>query len=174
MADRSVTLHSSWRGIATSALGAAAVLLAGVLVVAANGWRVLPTATLAIGSMLVAVVLFDYPVAATLDRDGVTRRMVLRRQVLQWDRVSSLSRTRPRLVSGLRELTQGGLVAVVGRRRYLLTDRCESVEEYQAVERALGVRAADLMATTPMPAAETVPTWLHRRSRWAPTSSGDR
>ena len=174
MADGSVTLHSTWRGIIASAIGSTAVLLAGVLVVASAGWRLLPTATLAFGVALVAIVLFDYPVASTFDADGVTRHMVLRRHRLAWDRVDKLSRTRPGLVSGFRKLAYGGLVAVVGRRRYLLTDRCESLEEYGAVQQAIGARAEDLMATTPEPPAGSVPTWWYRRRKWAPDGAGHR
>ena len=174
MTDPSVTLHSSWRRIVAAAVGASVVLLAGILVVAGAGWRVIPTATLVFGVALVAIVLFDYPVASTFDEDGVTRRMVLRRQRLRWDRIDSLSRTRPALVSGFRKLAQGGLVAVAGRRRYLLVDRCESLEEYEAVQRAMGERAMGLMATTPEPPAGMVPTWWYRRRKWAPEGAEHR
>ena len=134
----------------------------------------LPTATLVFGVVLVAIVLFDYPVASTFDADGVTRHMVFRRHRLSWDRVEKLSRTRPGLVSGFRKLAYGGLVAVVGPRRYLLTDRCESLEEYGAVQQAIGARAEDLMATTPEPPAGSVPTWWYRRRKWAPDGAGHR
>jgi hypothetical protein len=100
--------------------------------------------------------------------------MVLRRQRLSWDRIEKLSRTRPGLVSGFRKLAYGGLVAVIGRRRYLLTDRCESLEEFESVQRALGDRADDLLATTPEPPAGTAPTWWYRRRKWAPDGAGHR
>ena len=174
MADGSVTLHSTWRGIIASAIGSTTVLLAGVLVVASAGWGVLPTATFVFGVVLVGIVLFDYPVASTFDADAVTRHMVLRRQRLSWNRIEKLSRTRPGLVSGFRKLAYGGLVAVIGRRRYLLTDRCESLEEFESVQRALGDRADDLLATTPEPPAGTAPTWWYRRRKWAPDGAGHR
>lgn len=174
MTEPSVTLHSRWKGIFAGAIGSSAVLLAGILVVAAVGWRVIPTGTLLLGVFLFAIVVFDYPVASSFDAKGVTRRMALRRQRLDWDRVDLLSRSRPGMVSGFRKLAHGGLVAVIGRRRYLLTDRCESLEEYEAVQQVLGDRAAALMATTPEPPAGMVPTWWYRRRKWAPDEAGHR
>lgn len=168
MTDGSVTLHSSWRGVIASAAGSAVVLLAGIFVVAGAGWRLIPIATLLFGIVFMAIVLLDYPIASSFDDEGVTRRMALRRHRLSWDRVEKLSRTRPGLVSGFRKLAYGGLVAVVGRRRYLLTDRCESLEEYEAVQHVLGDCANDVMATTPEPPAGMVPTWWYRRPKWAP------
>ena len=167
-----MTLHSRWQGIIAAAIGSSAVLLGGMLVVADVGWRLMPTATVLFGGFLVAIVVFDYPVASSFDANGVTRRMVLRRQRLEWDRVELLSRSRPGMVSGFRRLAHGGLVAVVGRRRYLLTDRCESLEEYEAVQEVLGDRATALMATTPEPTVGTVPTWWYRRRKWAPDNQG--
>jgi hypothetical protein len=88
--------------------------------------------------------------------------------------VDTLSRTRPGLASGFRKLAHGGLIAVVGRRRYLLTDRCESLEEYEAVEQSIGGRAEELMAAVPEPPARSVPTWWYRRRKWAPDQPGER
>ena len=56
-AERSITLHSSWRGITLSVLGAIAVLAVGVLAVASNGWRVLSTGLVVIGVVLFVGVL---------------------------------------------------------------------------------------------------------------------
>jgi hypothetical protein len=80
VAAESVTLHTSWRGIVTSAAGALIVLTAGVLVVAAVGFRVLPTLVLVAGVVATLIVMVDYPIAVTFDADGLTRRTALRRQ----------------------------------------------------------------------------------------------
>ena len=91
VATESVTLHTSWRGIVTSAAGAFIVLTAGVLVVAAVGFRVLPTLVLVAGVVATLIVLFDYPIAVTFDSDGLTRRTLLRRQRMRWSAIDQLS-----------------------------------------------------------------------------------
>lgn len=174
MATGSVTLHSSWRGIVTSALGALLLLIAGIIVVGGSGWRFLPTLTLVAGVVLSLVVLLDYPIATSFDAQGVTRRMVLRRHHMSWGRLDQLSRARPGVVAGLRKLGHGGLVGVVGRRRYLLTDRCESSDEFLVLERLLDEVDPRLLEQVPRPRPGTTPTWLYRRARWAPDRGGDR
>ena len=60
VAFESVTLHTSWRGIVSSAAGAVILLAVGVLVVAAVGFRVLPTLMLVAGvvaTLVLAVAL---------------------------------------------------------------------------------------------------------------------
>lgn len=174
VATESVTLHTSWRGIVTSAAGAFIVLVAGVLVVAAVGFRVLPTLVLVAGVIATLIVLFDYPIAVTFDADGLTRRTLLRHQRMQWSGVDQLSRSRPGIVAGVRKLAHGGLVAVVGRRRYMLVDRCESPDEFAELERILDPIDAGILERVPRPHLAASPTWLYRRARWAPEQPSDR
>lgn len=174
VAADSVTLHTSWRGIVTSAAGAFIVLAAGVLVVAAVGFRVLPTLVLVAGLIATLIVLFDYPIAVTFDADGLTRRTPLRRQRMQWSAIDQLSRSRPGIVAGVRKLAHGGLVAVVGRRRYMLVDRCESPDEFAELERLLDPIDEGILASVPRPHLAAAPTWLYRRARWAPDQPRDR
>lgn len=168
-----VTLHSSWRGLLASSLGAAAVFGAGLIGVALGGWRVLPTGLLALGTLFLATVLLDYPMATTFDSDGVTRRMLLRRHRIGWDRIDQLTRSRPGFASNLRGVRHGGLTAAVGRRRYLLVDQPESPEEYDAVCAVAGERMMDLGLFGGMrPPDSTNPTWLYRSNRWKPPEAG--
>jgi len=167
--DDSVTFHSSWRGIIFNAAGALLVLAAGVWAVFGGGVNVISSIVLLIGLGLVAVVLFDYPIASTFSADGVVRRTMLRHQHIAWDRIDQLSRTRPKLLSSFRKLAHGGLVAVMGRRRYLLVDHCESQDEFKEFERIIVDRADEIgLDEVPRPAEGTAPTWVYRRSRWAP------
>lgn len=148
------------------------MLVAGGVVVGSTGWVLLPTLTLVFGTVLVLVVLLDYPVASTFDARGVTRRAALRHHRLAWDDVGQLTRARPSLVVRLRGLEPGGLVAKVGRRRYLLVDQCESTAEHKALERAVGDAATGLRFGHLMIPPDTVdPTWTYRRRRWADHSS---
>lgn len=166
--NESVTLHSSWRGIVLSAVGAGFVLLVGVGLLFGRGPGVMSVALTVVGVVSVAVVLFDYPVASRLTPGYVERRALLRRHRLDWDRVDQLTRTRPSL-SGIRSLRPGGLVAKVGRRKYLLVDQCESLAELDRVQAVLGDRCEALgVDDLVLPHAETDPTWTYRRSRWQP------
>ena len=168
-----MTLHASWRGVVTSCAGALVVLTAGALVVASVGFRVLPSLVLVAGAAFTLIVLFDYPIAATFDADGVTRRMLLRRHRMPWSRVDQLSRSRPGFV-GSRKLSHAGLVAVVGRRRYMLVDRCESPDEFAELERILDPVDVSILDSVPRPHEAAPPTWLYRRARWAPEQPSDR
>jgi len=169
-----VTLHSSWRGLVVNSIGALLVLAGGLLAVNRGGWNVISTSVFLIGVALVAVMLFDYPAATTFTERGVTRRMMLRRQRIEWESMGQLSRTRPGLTSGWRKVQHGGLVAVVGRRRYLLVDRCESADEFDQLESVVGGRARDLLDEVPRPSEAADPTWLYRSAKWAPERRGDR
>ncbi len=169
-----MTLHSSWRGLVFNSLGALLVLGGGVLAVSRGGWNVISTFVFVVGAGLVVVMALDYPVASTFSAEGVTRRMMLRRQHLPWDRIDQLSRTRPGLTSGLRKVQHGGLVAVVGKRRYLLVDRCESLDEFHRLEDLASGRSRELLDEVPVPPDAALPTWLYRSGKWAPERRGDR
>jgi hypothetical protein len=173
-AGDAVTLHSSWRGIGAAV--ASGVLLTGLgsWAMVASDFRVLPTVIAGVGVVLLVVALLDYPVASTFDVSGVRRRMVLRRQWLPWHRVKQLSRTRPALVRGPRPLRPGGLIAVVGRRRYLLVDQVESPAEFDALLAVLAPLHDELaLVLVNRPPDATVPTWTYRRAKWAPASGRD-
>jgi len=168
-----VTIHSSWRGLVFGAIGAAIIAGLGVLAVVRSDGAGGPLVLLGVGMLLIGVVVFDLPVSSTFDADGVTRRALLRRHRLAWTAVDQLTRARPSMIR-VRRLKPGGLVARVGRRRYLLVDQCESVAEYEEVERVLGA-AAELLRFDDLliPPADAEPTWLYRRKRWAENSASD-
>ena len=129
-------------------------------------------ALLVVGAVLVVGVLADYPVATTFTPDGFRRRMVLRHQTVAWHRVSQLTRVRPGVTRNLRGLSHGGLAAAVGRRRYLLVDQPESPDEFDALYELVGERAEDLgLSGRIRPDDGTPPTWIYRRSKWAPENA---
>lgn len=165
-----LTLHSSWRGIIGSFLGAALILLMGVLGGLAGDWGTLSLIICAIGTLCLLGLAFDYPIASTFTDDGVVRRTVLRRQPLRWERVDHLTRARPGIAASLRKLSLGGLVAVVGRRRYLLVDQPESGEEFDELERVLVDSSSEIpdIDLVIRPGDGVSPTWLYRRRHWRP------
>jgi len=160
-------LHSSWLRVAGSFAGAAIVFAIGCLAVAGAGFRVVPVAVLAVGGILLLGVLIDYPISARFDVRGIQRRSLLRRHLIPWGRIDGISRARPSLRPSARGLVPGGLVAVVGRRRYLLVDRPESGLEFDRLTLLLDGWGVDCQLG-PRPSDEIAPTWLYRRAKWAP------
>jgi hypothetical protein len=177
-AERTVTIHSSWRGIAGGFLGASVIALGGSYGLASIGPRPLPVAIAAVGWCLFAVMAADFPLASTFSATGVERRMLLRRQLLSWRSDDRLSRTAPRIIWADRRLEHGGLTLVRGRRRYLLVDRPESGFEFDALIETVeidGAPGADLgVSSLPRPADSVPPTWLYRRSKWRPDDVASR
>ena len=150
-----------------SLLGAGSVFVVCLLVLTWNGPSVVSWAVFMFGTLALAVVVFDYPIASTFGPDAVVRRAMFRRHRIEWDRVDQLTRSRPSIIGGFRGLRPGGLVAKIGRRRYLLVDQCESLAEFEELSAVLhelhGALAIDEMIVPP---AATDPTWTYRRSRW--------
>lgn len=166
-----ITIHSSWRGVLTSFLGAGLLTLVGAIAVSSNGWRLLPAAILVGGMVLLVGAIFDYPIAATFDRCGVTRRSLVRRHRIEWDDVDQLTRTRPGIFTLRRKVVQGGLTAALGRRRYLLTDAVESLNEHEVLARVLEQHDLEFDRLL-RPPDDVPPTWLYRRRKWRPDTAG--
>ena len=168
-----LTIHSSWRGLVLGVFGVVAIMALGVLSIVRSGGSVGSLILFAFGALLACVVVLDLPVASEFDAQGVTRRALLRHHRLSWGDVDQLTRARPGLV-GVRRLKLGGLVAKVGRRRYLLVDQSESVAEFDELERVLGAAAEALRFDDLLiPHANADPTWTYRRKRWAGQSGRD-
>jgi hypothetical protein len=134
-----VVVHTSIRGLLAAFATPVLLVALGLLGWSGIGARPVPLTFLLVGAALGAVVLFDYPSRVEFDRNGVHRVCPLRRQSLPWERVRSIERPRPSSIATLRNLRErpdeplvsGGLIArSQGRRRWLLTDRVESREEY--------------------------------------------
>ncbi|MGI9645703.1 MAG: hypothetical protein ACR2O6_10380 [Ilumatobacteraceae bacterium] len=167
--EDSVTLHSSWWGIVGSYAGALILLAIGLTAVIGGGWRPFSIVVFTLGALVTFGVAVDFPFASTFSADGVRRHTLLRRQFLPWAKVSQLTRSRAGLLRGLRKVVLGGLVAVVGRRRYLLVDQQESGAEYDALFDVIFELDDDIgLDTLGRPADDVVPTWIYRRSKWAP------
>lgn len=176
-APERITIHSTWRHLVASSLGAVLVAAGGVYGVAVSGFGLLATALLVVGGGLLVVVLWDVPVASTFDAEGVRRHMLLRRQLLRWEPGDVLTRSRPSLVRGEERLRQGGLVLRRGRRRYLLVDKSESPDEFERLLRAVdveGMPGAEIRLSAPSPPSGAPPTWLYRRRVWRPDDAPGR
>lgn len=176
-----MTLHSSWHGLALALTGAAVLVGFAAASAAMRGLHPVNTVVLAFGVVLGGIVLADYPVATTFDERGVHRRAPLRRSTLDWDVVDRFTRTAPNRLFGRRRSSDGrltrtrpgGLVASVGRRRYMLVNQCESLAEHAALVAVVRSESDALADTLDAPPGDMPPTWLYRRRRWGtPDGSG--
>jgi hypothetical protein len=172
-------LHSSLTGMLLSFGGVGVlVVLAVVSVVGSvgsSGSGVIAGVLSVVAGLGVSVMMFDMPISSSFDATGVTRRALLRHQRLRWDDVDRLSRARKGMFRSSKMAPTGGLIAVRGRRNYTLVDRMEGHVEYAHLRESLGDAGERLgIDRLAQPARDQTPTWLHRRAKWAPTSTGDR
>ncbi|MFZ8998922.1 MAG: hypothetical protein ACO225_15080 [Ilumatobacteraceae bacterium] len=176
--ERSVTLHSTWRHVVGSFLGAGVVASAGSGAVAAVGSRPVPVVLAVAGWVALLAVAVDVPIATRFSERWVERRMLLRRQRSEWRADDRLTRVRPSVLRFERTLQHGGLVLRRGRRRYLLVDRSESAAEFDALVEVLESGPSPVVhlgaSMLPRPSDRVPPTWLYRRRRWRPHPGVDR
>jgi hypothetical protein len=155
-----VRLYSSWRGLMLAFLSPCLLLAIAALAIQAEGLHVVATVLLVIGVGMLLVSLFDFPIYTTFTTDGIRRRTPLRTHKISWDKVIAVNRAR----GGRMTKRAGPLAAAVGKRRYLLVDRTECVDEYQSLQVLLTDVETPLSAVAPDP--KTVPTWLYHQKRW--------
>lgn len=143
------------------------VFLIGALSVSMSGGAVGSIVVFAVGLVLLMIVLFDYPVASEFDAEGVVRRPMMRRHRISWSEVDQLTRARPGIAAAARNLKPGGLVAKIGRRRFLLVDQCESRDEHDRLVELIADWSEQLwLDDLILPPDALDPSWTYRRSRW--------
>lgn len=161
----SLVLHSSWRGRLSALLTPTLVLGFGGIGIGGVGVRLWPLLVLGLGAVLLIVVLVDYPFCAVFGRECVERRCLVRTERLAWSRIGLLGRPAYSGRFGRLGRSTTGLVAAVGRRRYLLTDRMESRAEHQALLRLMGEWATETPVEASLPPDDWPPTWLYKKRR---------
>lgn len=159
-----LVLHSSPVRLIGSLVSPALLLAFAAWITATRGVHPVPLIIGAVGLVLLLVALLDVPLRAEFDAEGVTRVCALRRHRLPWSQVNAVVRTaRPRRARPGPDAPAGpdgpprtggprptGLVARVGRRRrYLLTDRCESYKEHKVLRSLVADSPAILSASQP-------------------------
>lgn len=172
-----VLIHSSWRGIVAAYASMVILVVIAFVAVSAAGFNIGSVLLTAIAVVVGLIVVFDYPIASAFGPDGVERRCLLRRERLAWHRIEALTRTsdstglQPGEGSRWRiSRRPGGLVAVVGRRRYLLVNQCESREECRRVRDGLLEWTEEPVWVAGLPEDDQPPTWLYRRRHHRPPS----
>jgi hypothetical protein len=156
-----VRLYSSWRGLVLAFLSPVLLLGIAALAIQAEGLHVVATVILVIGVGMLLVSLFDFPIYTTFDATGIRRRTPLRTHKIRWNKVIAVNRAR----GGRRTKRAGPLAAAVGKRRYLLVDRTESVDEYQSLQQLLSEDGVETPLSAVAPDPKTVPTWLYHQKQ---------
>jgi len=181
--DGPITLSSSLRGLAAAYISPLLVLALAAAGFVLDGVRPMPLILLAIGTTLLLVSLFDYPIRSVLSSNGIARHTLLRRHNLRWDRIDAITRSPgPRLrwsnarsnaadserrgaARPARFPIPGGLAAVCGRRKVLLVDQAESAAEYDRLRSAINTWQIPISLAATRPPVGTAPTDLYRRRK---------
>ncbi|HSK24105.1 MAG TPA: PH domain-containing protein [Egicoccus sp.] len=170
--DPHLILYPSLRGLL-------AVLLTPHLLIVLGAWGLTGGAnTVAIGMVVIGIVtaatgLYSYPRHVVLSPDGIELVSVLRRRRLPWEQVRGIERTRPGSARRLKARydgadggagPSGGLLARGhGRRRWMMTDHVESVDEYDRLCAIVLAAPGSTRVGAARPDDATPPTWLYRR-----------
>lgn len=163
---QTITLHSSWLGIATSTIGAMIADVAAVAVAAVNGSSVISVLCALVAFASTMSVLFDMPIATTFDEDGFVRTTPLRRHRVRWHEIDCVDRPRSPIVL---RVQRPGLVARHGHAQILLVDRMEGSREHERLRRVVGNHNEETKFNhLDQPPVNRTPTWIGRRSRWHP------
>ena len=171
---RSFLIHSAWRGVIASYVSAAIFLLLAIWSFVGGGVSVIFVILALIAVALTAIAVLDYPIAVGVTPDGLVRRCLGRRQLLAWSQVEQITRTADVASSAAergrirRGRGPGGLVAVIGRRRYLLTNQSENRDEFHALRTAVSAWGPDVRLVATLPLEDQPPTWLYRRPHHRP------
>jgi len=172
-----ITIFSSWRGLVSAVFSPLFLLVLGGYTLQRVGVRLLPIVITVAGAILALVVLLDYPRRSQFSASGVERICLLRRQVITWDGIGAIQRTRPERptrklrpsvdATGRNPLPSmlGGLVAVVGRRKYLLVNQVEGPGEYDELASALKEWGVSTPLRAARPPESASPSYLYRRRR---------
>lgn len=137
-----------------AASGSAAGLVAlGGLALRGGGATVGAISVLALAVLALAVLLVDLPLRTEVDRGGLLRVCLLRRERIGWDRVVAVERQRRRLTGP----GTGGLVVRGRRGRWLITTSAEPPAVHARLSRLLAAHAPDVRLTAEPPATTTEP-----------------
>lgn len=165
-----LTVYSTRRGIAMAVLSPLFLVALGGYGVGDVGFRFLPAAVLVVGALLLSITLFDYPRRCRFTPGGIVRVCFLRSQLLDWEEVHAVERSQAGFVARrsrfLRRnpgepdspLPSAGLVARVGGRRYLLTNRLESLREWEELRTLMEEHANHAFLGAAQPPLTTPPT----------------
>ncbi len=136
--NQSVTLINSLFGRISIVVGPLLLVTVGILTWRGDRSNALPGVLIALGIGLAVSSLFFQPWRVTFHAEGIERTSLLRRHTIPWSAVDSIIRTPARK-------RVGGLMARTGpRRRQLLTDRAESLHEFERLRESVGRWAPDV------------------------------
>ncbi len=169
-----VTLYSTRRGVINAALSPLVLFGLGVFGLIGKSPGPIAITLLVVGATLVLITLFDFPRRAVFGESGVQRVCFGRRHTIEWKSINALERARAgrrlrrrKNADKLPPRSSAGLVARVGKKRYLLVNTLESRAEFDQVEELVTEAAPHVRISAEPPGERRVPTTLYRRERKA-------
>lgn len=173
-----LTIFSNRRGLLSATFTPLLLLGLALVGVLADGLGPIAVALLVLGGGLLLVTAFDYPRRCVFEEDGIWRISFLRGHLLPWERVNSIERARTLMDRRRRRRRRrrdtptlprsaAGLVARVGKRRYLLVNTLESLREFESLTELVETSAPHVLVSADPPAVTRAPTDLYRRNRKA-------
>jgi hypothetical protein len=181
MAPEPLVLHTSRLRLTVAYLGPTALVAIAIGGMIDNArFSVVALVVLVVGAAIGAVAALDYPCSSRFGPDGIARRCLVRVPCLPWSSVDALTRSADMWVAARTDLPgasrrnepllarrrpPGGLVAMRGRRRYLLVGQVESRAEFECLVRGLAEWAPSVTVLAESPPEDIAPTTIFRRSR---------
>ncbi len=165
---QALVLHTTWRGRLLFLTAPLVLLGLGGYGIVFGGFQIFNSILAVIGLLLLAASLLDFPLYSVVGPEGVERRCLLRRERRAWSELRTIARPANRGIasrvrSGLGTGNSSGLVAEIGARPSLLTDRIESPAEFDALENAMAQWVPGMVLRASRPTDGTAPTWLYKR-----------
>lgn len=164
-------LHTTLTGLLAAVVSPILLVGLGAFAVLREGPRPLPVTLLVLGLVVGVLAGLTLPRHVIVDVEGITRVCPLRRQHLPWSDIAAIergpgsrtARARRAAPSEPAEVSGGLLARSHGRRRWMLTDRVESRQQYDELAAIVARAAPATSLDAPRPHAHAPPTDLYRR-----------
>lgn len=153
MPEDRVVVRGSLRPFLAAATSALGLGVLGALAWRGGGATFGSVVVLGFAALALTVLLVDLPLRTEVDRDGLLRVCVLRRERIGWDRVVAVERQRRRITGP----GTGGLVVRGRRGRWLVTTSAEPPTVHAGLARVLAAHAPEVRLRAEPPATTTDP-----------------
>ena len=148
-----MVIPGSQRPFVAAAVSAGGLGALGGLALRGGGATVGATAVLVLAVLALVVMFLDLPLRTEVDRHGLLRVCLLRREHIGWDRVVALERQRRRITGP----GTGGLVVRGRRGRWLITTSAEPPAVHTRLARLLAEHAPGVRLQAEPPSTATDP-----------------
>lgn len=151
MSEEQVVIPGSLRPFIAATVSAGGLSVLGGLALRGGGPTVGAAAVLVLAALALVVLLVDLPRRTEVDRNGLLRVCLLRRERIGWDRLVAVERQRRRITGP----GTGGLVARGRRGRWLITTSAEPPAVHTRLARLLAEHAPGVRLQAEPPSTTT-------------------